>query len=89
MQTDVTTDSASLFIRIARGGQRAVVPATNLGPTADGSLVIEILDCPPGTGADDVLDLMQGLVPPPGVVQLPYQRLVARRANGGCCGSCG
>lgn len=83
-------DATSHSVRIARGGAVAVAPAgSEPGPTADGALVVEVTDCPPGTTAADVLDLMQGLVPPPGMHRLAFERLLARRSGSCCGGMCG
>jgi Uncharacterized conserved protein len=77
-------------VRIERSGRVVVADAQDvLGRTSDGALVCEVIDCPPNATLDDVLDLMHGVVPPVGVVSIPYERLVSRR-NGSCCGGmCG
>ncbi|WP_448191637.1 DUF2249 domain-containing protein [Azospirillum sp. sgz301742] len=87
---DGTADASSYFVCIQRGGTVvATAPGTELGPTAEGSLVVEITECPPGTTEADVLDLMRGLVPPPGMHRLAFERLVARRGGSCCGGMCG
>ncbi|AWK88096.1 DUF2249 domain-containing protein [Azospirillum thermophilum] len=82
--------AASHRVRIERNGR--VVAADRfdeLGPAGAGAQVCEVVDCPPGTAIEEVLDLMQGVLPPPGVVSLPYERLVARRSGSCCGGMCG
>ncbi|WP_448205836.1 DUF2249 domain-containing protein [Azospirillum sp. sgz302134] len=77
-------------IRIERTGRIQGADASDrLGPAENGALVCEVTDCPPNATLDDVLDLMQGVVPPAGVLSIPFDRLMARR-NGSCCGGmCG
>ncbi|PWC35900.1 DUF2249 domain-containing protein [Azospirillum sp. TSO35-2] len=83
--------AATLYrVRIERDGDVVIAAADEpLGPTGTGASVCEVTDCPPGTMPADVLSLLQGVIPPAGVVSLPYERLLARR-NGSCCGGmCG
>ncbi|HYG84923.1 MAG TPA: DUF2249 domain-containing protein [Azospirillum sp.] len=85
-----TADASSHFVRIERDGTAAnAQPGAEPGPTADGALVVEVVECPPGTTSAQVLDLMRGVVPPPGMYRLPFERLVARRGGGCCGGMCG
>lgn len=82
--------ATSLRVCIARNGDVAVTAAdTRLGPDGSGASVCEVTDIPPGTLEADVLALLQGVIPPAGVVSIAYERLLARR-NGSCCGGmCG
>ncbi|MGY0788732.1 DUF2249 domain-containing protein [Azospirillum argentinense] len=84
-----TAPATSLRVRIGRGGQATAVAAETPLGVADGGLVCEITDCPPGTTAEQVLDLMQGVIPPAGQLHLSYERLVARRSGSCCGGMCG
>lgn len=58
-----------------------------LGPTADGSTVYEITDCPPGATFQDILPQLDGYAPHPGEYQISLPDLSAVRSS--CCGSCG
>ncbi|MBF5093698.1 DUF2249 domain-containing protein [Azospirillum sp. INR13] len=82
--------ATSLRVRIDRNGDVAVASDdARLGPDGSGASVCEVTDCPPGTLTADVLSLLQGVIPPAGVVSIAYERLLARR-NGSCCGGmCG
>ncbi len=83
-------DSTSHFVRIDRDGTATtILSGAEPGPAADGALVVEVIDCPPGTTPAEVLDLMRGVVPPPGMHRLPFERLLARRSGGCCGGMCG
>lgn len=85
-----TAPATSLRVLIAREGQVSAVAAdAQLGATADGGVVCEITDCPPGTTTAQVLDLMHGVVPPAGQLHLAFERLVARRSGSCCGGMCG
>jgi len=60
-----------------------------LGPTAAGGLVFAVTGCPPAAGSMAVLSLARGFVPPAGVTEVSFDRLV-NRASGSCCGGgCG
>jgi len=82
--------ATSLRVCIARNGDVAVTAAdARLGPDGSGASVCEVTDIPPGTLEADVMALLQGVIPPAGVVSIAYERLLARR-NGSCCGGmCG
>ena len=83
-------DATSHSVRIERDGRAlAALPGSEPGPTADGALVVEVTDCPPGTSTAEVLDLMRGVVPPPGMYRLAFERLLARRGGSCCGGMCG
>ncbi|KAA0587191.1 uncharacterized protein (DUF2249 family) [Azospirillum lipoferum] len=82
--------ATSLRVRVDRNGDVTVAAAdARLGPDGSGASVCEVTDVPPGTLEGDVLALLQGVIPPAGVVSIAYERLLARR-NGSCCGGmCG
>lgn len=88
---EAAASTASGFrLLIERSGRVLAAEASDrLGPAEDGALVCEVTDCPPGTTLDDVIDLMWGVVPPPGMLSIPYDRLVARRGGSCCGGMCG
>ena len=86
-------ESTSHRVRIEHDGRVVAAAAADnrakLGPLADGALLCEVTGCPPGTALADVLDLMEGVVPPQGETSIAFERLVRRR-NGSCCGGmCG
>ncbi|MBP2301157.1 DUF2249 domain-containing protein [Azospirillum picis] len=80
----------TLRVRIDRNGDATVADdGAVLGPDGTGASVCDVTGCPPGTMRTDVLSLLQDVIPPVGVVGIPFDRLLARR-NGSCCGGmCG
>lgn len=82
--------AASLRVRVDRNGDVTIAAVdARLGPDGSGASVCEVTDVPPGTLEGDMLALLQGVIPPAGVVSIAYERLLARR-NGSCCGGmCG
>ncbi|WP_207461539.1 hypothetical protein [Azospirillum sp. SYSU D00513] len=77
-------------IALDRTGKATLAgPEVFPGAKLNGSVVYDVVDCPPGIMDQDVIALTTGFRPPAGATEIPYGRLLARR-NGSCCGGmCG
>ncbi|UEM06323.1 hypothetical protein JL101_013090 [Skermanella rosea] len=81
-------DDTTRIISIDRKGRATIARSDAVpGPSADGTAVFEILNCPPAADDADVAALAQGIVPPLGIYSIDYAHLAARR-GGACCGGC-
>ena len=81
------TDTTRL-VSIDRKGRATIAHVDAVpGPSADGTAIFEIVNCPPAAGDADVAELAQGLIPPLGIYSIDYAQLAARR-GGACCGGC-
>ncbi|HYD30655.1 MAG TPA: hypothetical protein VEB64_07310 [Azospirillaceae bacterium] len=81
---------SSSLISLSRNGRASLAPiGATVGPAGNGTVVYEVVNCPPGVSEAALLDLAAGFIPPVGYFQVDYDRLAARR-NGSCCGgACG